>query len=158
MLLIDKKSYLHSCWSVKVLLHLWKCSEGSIDQCADTTSLSPLVSIKVKYVQIYSGLHSTWQTYKGMKISSRIMFTCTVLWTPSTSTDNRGEAKFHSPVTLSFIPSTSTCCEIKENCYHESRPETDLKFITAYKGATILKQMAPKQPVMFTASATKDRV
>lgn len=40
----------------------------------------------------------------------------------------------------------------------EDRQKTDLKFITAYKAATILKQMAPKQPVMFTASAIKDRV
>lgn len=84
--------------------------------------------------------------------------TCIVLWVPSMVTDNKGEARFHSLVTFSFIPSTSTCCDTKQGCYYEDRQKTDLKFITAYKAATILKQMAPKQPVMFTASAIKDRV
>lgn len=73
-------------------------------------------------------------------------------------TDNKGEARFHVLVTFSFDPSTSTCCDTKEDCYHEERQRTDLKFIAAYKAAAILNRWLPKQPVMFTAPAMKDRV
>lgn len=120
--------------------------------------LFSLPSVQAEYVQKYFGLQPTFPDLQRCKKKKKTVLTWTVRGTPSTVTDNRAEAKFHSPVTLSFFPSTSTCCDTKGNCYHKTRQETDLKFITAYKGAAILKQMVSKQPVMFTASATKDKV